>query len=109
MVYLKWVLKRLNAVGLRINIEKCEFLKEEIIFLGFKIGRGQIWIDPSRIKEITDFKIPTNRKELQRFLGFIGYLRRFIQNFSLKVDPLYKLLKKDRRFVVGREDWQLFS
>lgn len=54
--YIKWALNRLSKAGLRINIDKCDFLKKEIKILGFTIGRGQIKITESHLNQTVNNK-----------------------------------------------------
>jgi hypothetical protein len=53
-----------------------------------------IMVDPSKVKEVLDWKPPTSVSEVQSFLGFVGYYRRFILNFSKVAKPIIELLKK---------------
>ena len=52
-------------------------------------------VDPSKIKAIKEWKIPTSIKHLQGFLGFTGYYCKFFKNYGRIVAPLTTLLKKD--------------
>lgn len=58
-------------------------------------------MDPSKLQAIEDWKIPKSVKDVQRFIGFINYYRRFINNFGSIVIPLTDLTKKDNKFVWG--------
>ncbi|KAF2904826.1 hypothetical protein ILUMI_01349 [Ignelater luminosus] len=51
--------------------------------------------DDSKIKAILEMPSPTNKKELQRFLGMVTYVGKSIQNFSQITAPLRELLRKD--------------
>jgi transposase InsO family protein len=55
-------------------------------------------VDPAKIDIISQIKIPSSQKEIRSFLGHVGYYRRFIQNFTNLVAPLFKLLEKDVEF-----------
>ena len=55
-------------------------------------------VDPQKIEAISNWEAPTNQTEVRRFLGSVGYYKRFIRNFSLIALPLHKLLKKIVRF-----------
>ncbi|GJP38085.1 hypothetical protein CLOM_g22530 [Closterium sp. NIES-68] len=61
---------------------KCDFLKQELEFLGHVVSTEGVKIDPKKIKTILEWKPPTNIKELQSFLGFVNYVRRFIPNMA---------------------------
>ncbi|CAI5471096.1 unnamed protein product [Closterium sp. Yama58-4] len=97
------VFKRLQDNRLITKGSKCEFFKQELEFLGHVISRDGIKIDPKKIKTIQEWKAPTNVTELQSFLGFVNYVRRFIPNMAGITGPLTDLLHKDRNFVWGEE------
>ena len=81
--------------GLKLNLKKCQFEMTEITYLGHKINGNGITVDPKKCEAITKMKYPENRKELQRFLGSINYLGKFIPNLAKKTAILRTLLKKD--------------
>jgi hypothetical protein len=56
-----------------LKAEKCYFEKEEIEFLGLIISEKGIRMDPYKVKAITDWPIPTTKRELQQFLGFVNF------------------------------------
>ena len=85
----------LKERNLKLKPEKCEFHKKEVNFLGFIIGQHGIRIDPEKIKAVREWKAPTNIKELQSFLGFVNYNRKFIKDYSRKAVPLTRLTAKD--------------
>lgn len=91
----KDVLAKLKKHGLQITPPKCSWGTTETEFLGFTLGRGQICAMEERVRAINEWADPTNVRELQRFLGFINYYRRFIKNFSAIATPLFALLKKE--------------
>ncbi|CAI7816062.1 unnamed protein product [Closterium sp. NIES-54] len=97
------VFKRLQENRLITKGSKCEFFKQELEFLGHVISRTGIKIDPAIITTIQEWKSPTNVTELQSFLGFVNYVRRFIPNMAGITGPLTDLLHKDRNFVWGGE------
>ncbi|CAI7864644.1 unnamed protein product, partial [Closterium sp. NIES-53] len=101
------VFQRLQENRLITKGSKCEFLKQELEFLGHVISRNGIKIDPEKIKAIKEWKSPT--KVLQSFLGFVNYVRRFIPNMVGITGPLANLLHKDINFVWGEEPEATFQ
>jgi transposase InsO family protein len=93
------VLKALQDAKLLVEPEKCHFHVTEVDFLGHTITPGKIRMDRKKISAVKDWPLPTSVKEVQSFLGFANYYRRFIKNFSGIAKPLTELTKKDRKFV----------
>lgn len=78
--------------------KKCEFHVSSVSFLGFTLERGQFQTDPGKVKEVVEWPAPENCKQLQRFLGFANFYRRFIKNYSLIAAPLSQLTSHLRVF-----------
>src|SRR5271169_1965960 len=97
--HVRQVLTVLSKAGLHLKPEKCEFHCEEVKYLGLIIGRGGARIDPSKVSAILDWETLKNLKDVQAFLGFANFCRRFILSFSKIVAPLMKLTWKNPRFV----------
>lgn len=92
------LMKRLKAANLKLQPDKCEFLRKEVAYLGHTISADGVRPDPNKIKAITEFPVPRSPTNIKQFLGLVGYYRRFIPQFSKIAKPLTDLLKKDRRF-----------
>ncbi len=87
------VLQRLKEHDLFLKAEKCSFHLSSVKFLGYHIDQYGVRMDEGKVTAIRDWPIPTSIKELQRFLGFTNFYRRFIQNYSSIASPLTNLLK----------------
>jgi transposase InsO family protein/predicted aspartyl protease len=93
------VLEKLQAAGLQLDIDKCEFEVQSTKYLGFIIEAGNgIRMDPAKVKAIEEWKAPTTVKGVQAFLGFANFYRRFIQDYSPLTAPLNDLTRKDQVF-----------
>jgi hypothetical protein len=79
--------------GLEMNPLKCAFGVSAGKFLGFIIHEHGIEIDPDRIKSIRNVGPPTYKLEVQKFLGIVNYLRRFISNLAGKIDAFTPILR----------------
>lgn len=91
VIHVRQVLKRLLENHLFVKAEKCSFHTSEVSFLGFVIKAGNIQMDPAKTRAVADWPQPSTRKELQRFLGFANFYRRFIRNYSAVAAPLTAL------------------
>ena len=79
---LKAVLDRLRNNNLKLQPDKCEFLRKEVSYLGHVISESGVKPNPEKISAVKNFPIPRTTKEIKSFLGLVGYYRRFIKNFA---------------------------
>jgi hypothetical protein len=107
--HVKQVLQKLLENDLFIDLDKSEFSVTEVEFLGSIITRNGIKMDPAKVSAIADWPTPTNLKELQGFLGFCNYYRRYIRNYSKEALPFFKYTKKGVPFAWTMEDKQTFA
>ncbi|SAM05196.1 hypothetical protein [Absidia glauca] len=107
--HVKKVLGCLQDAGLYVKAEKCEFDKPEVEFLGFRIGKAGISMDPTKVKTITDWPPPKTVHDVQVFLGFANFYRRFIRSYSKLTTPITNLLKKDTKFNWSEQTQQVFK
>lgn len=102
------VLTRLLENTLFVKAEKCEFHVDTVSFLGFIIQEGSIKADPVKVCTVEDWPVPQTRKELQRFLGFANFYRRFIQDYSKVASPLTRLTSPNVGFCWSPEADEAF-
>ena len=93
------VLTRLKEADLKINIEKCTFITEELNILGHIISKNKIKMDPAKINSIKNRLHIKNIKHLQSFLGLTNYYRKFVHSYAKIVKPLVKLLENNQPFI----------
>ena len=87
------VLDRLRQFKLYCNLKKCEFDTDRVDFLGFQVSTEGVGMEPSRVRSIKEWPEPKTFRELQVFLGFANFYRRFILQYSKVVAPLTNMLK----------------
>lgn len=91
--HVRQVLERLRQFQLYANRKKCEFYTEQVEFLGFIVTTDGVQMDNRRIVAIQDWPVPKTYREVQVFLGFANFYRRFIHHYSQVAAPLTGLLK----------------
>lgn len=94
---LKEVKNRLEDANLTISIEKCEFFKTTLKFLGYVVGANGLRMDPEKVSSMINYPRPTNTTEIKRFIGLCSWYRRFIKNFSALTAPINDLLRGKRK------------
>ena len=89
--HVQQVLQRLLENKLFVKVEKCKFHVDSVDFLGYIIEQGQVRTDPEKVQAVAQWPKPSTRKQLQRFLGFANFYRRFIRDYSRVAGPLNQL------------------
>lgn len=92
------VLDRLQQHGLYANLKKCNFDVDTIEFLGFVVTPSGVMIDASRVTAILEWKQPESIKDIQVFLGFANFYRRFIYAYSRVAKGMTDLLRGNQAF-----------
>lgn len=102
---LKIVFEKLSRARLRVQVDKCEFLRKEVEFLGHLVTEEGIHPNPKKIEVIRDFRIPDTQKGIKRFLGIAGYYRKFIRDFANIAKPMTVFLKKGSKINISDEKY----
>jgi hypothetical protein len=96
--HVRKVLEFLRQAGLYAKIQKCEFFNNETIFLGVIVGKDGIRMDPQKIEIIQNWQIPSCLTDVQAFIGFSNFYRRFVRDFSKIIALMVVLTRKEIRF-----------
>lgn len=91
------ILEKLKQANLTINIDKCQFFRSQLKYLGYVVDMNGLRTDPEKVEAILNYPTPTCRKDLKRFLGTATWYRRFVPNFSTIAGPLNKLTSSNKK------------
>jgi len=98
--WVKEVLRRLQENRLAVSPDKYLWKTQEVEFLGYVIGQEGIQMAKGKVEAVLNWKTPASLTEVQSFLGFANFYRRFIKDYSRVARPLTELTK------VGRREWE---
>jgi len=109
VTHINIILSALHEANLTIHPGKCTWAKPEIKFLGHIVDRNGIRLDPERVRRISEWQPPTNRRALLRFIGFVNFCRMFVPRFGALCHPLYMLTSKNKDFNWDEEHQEAFE
>lgn len=107
--HVREVLRRLREYHLFLRSTKCTFFTTEVTYIGVVITPEGFSMEKEKIKAIQEWREPTTLKQLQSFLGFANFYRRFVHNFGSIVKPLDALKKKDRKWEWTEKEQEAFD
>ena len=106
---LRLVFQRIREANLKLSPNKCDFFKRKVKYVGHIVSEAGIEIDPDKTERVVNWPKPTSPEDVRRFLGFVGYYRRFIQDFSKISRPLTDLIptpnKKSKKKSKNPREW----
>ncbi|XP_063889312.1 uncharacterized protein LOC135116022 [Scylla paramamosain] len=88
----------LEEKGIKLNLTKCDLVKQEVKFLGHRVSKDGSTPDQKNLEAIREQVPPKNVKQVRRFIGMCGFYRKFVPNFSKIAMPLTNLMKGDVKF-----------
>ncbi len=97
--HVKMILNRLREADLQMNIQKCKFNVEEIVFLEVIVSEQDLCMNSIKVKVIVNWTTSINLKKVQSFVRFVNFYRRFIKNFLKLVKSFTQLTRKNTSFV----------
>ena len=89
--------------------DKCEFMQQEVTFLGYRLDKNGLYPLTNKIKAIRDAPTPRNTQELRSFLGLVNFYGKFIPNVSQVLAPLYQLLRQGQQWCWSKSQESAFS
>ena len=106
---LKKVLERAGEIQLKLNKSKCQFRVNQVAYVGHLLTSDGVVPDPKKVKAIIEMPAPTDVTGLQRLLGMVNYLSKYIPNYSELTAPLRTLLHKDTEWCWLQQHEQAFE
>ena len=103
------VIEILAKHDLYLRLEKCEFERLQVEYLGVIISLNSVEMDPVKIAGVAEWPALTSKKEVQSFLGFTNFYRQFIRDFSDHAQPLFDLTRNDVQFHWGAAEQSVFD
>jgi transposase InsO family protein len=103
------VLALLQEHKLFLKPDKCEFEKTKVEYLGVIVSHNSVEMDPAKVAGVSEWPVPSNKKEVQSFLGFTNFYRRFIRDFSQHARPLFDLTRNDVKWRWTSEEQSAFD
>src|ERR1700712_4271941 len=88
------ILEAIRQSEMKVKPSKCKFHQEETEYLGFIVNRDGVKTDPVKTPAIWEWTTPKSNKEIQSFLEFCNFYRRFIDGFSRTAKPLSQRTEK---------------
>jgi hypothetical protein len=107
--HVKEVLKRLQQNHLYCNPMKCNFFVDRVTYIGLVITHEGIYMEKEKVQAVLEWPTPTSVKEVQSFLGFANFYRRFVPDFSPLARPLNALTQKTSPWTWGEAQQQAFN
>ena len=104
--HLRQVFVMLRSCGLKAHPAKSLIGCQAVEFLGFDIGPNGVTPHAAKVAAVKQLPVPNNVSELKSVLGFLGYYRQFVPNYSALAAPLNALLSKDVPWVCGGDEQQ---
>ena len=107
--HLRWALGRLRDAKLYGRLHKCEFLKDQVDYLGFEVSPGGIQASPEKVRAIIEWPRPKGVHDVRSFLGLASYYRRFVRGFSEMARPLTALTRAGAEWEWSVPQHQAFN
>ncbi|GBG70053.1 hypothetical protein CBR_g4881 [Chara braunii] len=109
MRHLEEVMQVLKDAQLHLNLEKSEFGRDSVIYLGHWLSAAGLEPEATKVEVIRNWPQPANVHELRSFLGLASYYRKFVPKFSITARPLSRLTSKNVSYTWDGECTTTFA
>jgi len=92
-----------------LRLEKYEFHRSRIKYLRLVISENKVEMDPVKVAGVREWSIPENQTDVQAFIDFVNFYRRFIQDFSTIARPLFDLTRSDKAWNWDAKEQKAFE
>jgi hypothetical protein len=99
--HLRQVLQTFRESWFYANPKKCDFMKEEVSFLGHRVSANSLKVDREKVRAVADWKVPKDVHGVRSFLGLANYFRRFLRGYSKMVEHFLNQLNQKRSQALG--------
>ena len=117
---LEIVFNRLRECNLKLAPKKCSFMQKKVKYVGYIVSEDGVECDPDKIDKVRNWPTPKCPEDVRQFVGFAGFYRKFVKNFSQIVKPLYEVMpvqnqkrskktKSSNDFIWGTAQEQAFQ
>lgn len=106
---LRLIFDRLRQTNLKVQLDKSEFLRKEVLYLGHTITKDGLKPNDDKINAVLNFPLPKTTTDIKSFLGLVGYYRRFIPDFARITQPLTSCLKKRNKIIIDQKYIDAFN
>ncbi|GBG78711.1 hypothetical protein CBR_g27936 [Chara braunii] len=103
MRHLEEVMQILKDAQLHLNLEKSEFGRDKVIYLGHRLSATRLEPEATKVEVIRKWPQPANVRELRSFLGLASYYRKFVPKFSIIARPMSRLTSKNVSYTWNEE------
>ena len=92
------VLARLRRANLKLKLEKCQFFRKSLVYLGYLVTNEWLKPDHDKVMTLEKYSVPTSVEQARSFIGLVGYYRQMVPEFSRLASPITSLFKKNATF-----------
>ena len=93
------MLTRCGEVGLKLNAAKCISKAKQVVFYGHLVHTKGLSPDPRKVEAISNMPVPSNKTELQGYIGMCNFLSSYVPHLTVRLYSLRQLMAKDSNFI----------